>query len=212
MQNRTDPADHEQLREWLTLEREPGALLSRQERRRLEEHVSSCASCRAERRELLHLDALLVDNAVPVRAGFADDVLRALPAAGWESRSVRAWRLPLAALLVLGLGAAAVAGLGATGAGAAGALSGAAAALLDMVVTGVLAATGMLWASWRGLGLAIDAYLSPGTAVALFILVVSLDVLLLTFLVRRSRRGPEPAADGARRPLSGPSRRPGRRS
>lgn len=207
MENRTDPAGHEQLREWLTLEREPGDLLSRQERRRLEEHVDGCASCRAERQELLRLDSLLAEGAVPVRAGFAEDVLRTLPAAGWESRAVRAWRLPLAVLLVLAAGAAGVAGLGARGGGAAGALSGAAAALLDMVATGVLAATGMLWASWRGLGLAVEAYLSPGTAIALFILVVSLDVLLLSFLVRRSRRGPEPAEEGASGRLSGPPRR-----
>lgn len=208
MENRIDQAGHERVREWLTLD-EP---LSRQERRQLDEHLGSCAACRAERAELRRLDSLLADGALSVRAGFTDDVLRALPAAGWESRAVRAWRLPLAVLVALAVGAAAVAGVGAPGAGAAGALSGAAAALFDMAATGLLAASGMLWASWRGFGLAVEAYLSPGTAIALFVLVISLDVLLLTFLVRRSRRAPEPAANGARGRLAGPSGRRGRRS
>lgn len=211
MENRTEQAGHEQLREWLTLEREEGDLLSRQERRQLEEHVQGCAACRSERQDLLRLDSLLMGSSVPVRAGFAGDVLRSLPAAGWESRSARAWRLPMAVLLVLALGAAAVVGLGAGGAGTAGAFSGAVAAILDMIGTGVLAASGMLWASWRGVGLALDAYLSPGTAAALFVLVVSLDVLLLTFLVRRSRSAPEAAGEGAGRRLSGLGGRSGRR-
>jgi Putative zinc-finger len=198
MDDRARGAGHEQLREWITLEREPGDLLSPGERRRLEEHVAGCSACRGEREAYVRLEALLTENAVPVREGFRDDVMRSLPAAGWEGRAPRAWRLPVAVMLLLGLaGGWIVAGPAAGGAG--GAFSGALAALGDMAATGLLAASGLLWASWRGFGLAIDAYLAPGTAIALFVLVVSLDVLLLSILVRRGKPAPEEAGAGGGR-------------
>lgn len=191
MENRTDPISHEELREWLTLEREPGELLGREERRRLEEHLATCSACRKERRELERLDTLLASSRVPVRRGFREDVLRSLPAAGWEGRSRRSLALALAVAAALVIAAVAVPVL--LPAGAAGEPPGGpawvAGAFLDMLATGILAATGMLWASWRGVGMAVEAVLSPGATVALTVLVVSLDVLLLTFLARSTRSG-----------------------
>ncbi len=196
--NRSEPAGHDQLREWLSLEREPEELLSRQERRLLDEHLGECGECRAERRELARLDHLLANGAVPVRVGFRDEVLAALPAAGWEARSPRAWRVPVAVMLVLAAAAVilgSVQSAGSLGAGAGG-FGGVVAALGQMVLTGVLAATGLLWASWRGLGLALGASLSPASAIALIALVVSLDVLVLALVSRRRR----PAAERAGTP------------
>ncbi len=191
--NRPEPAGHDRLREWLTLEREPGEQLSHQERRSLDEHLAECAECRAERRELARLDHLLANDLVSVREGFRDDVLAALPAAGWEARSPRAWRVPLAVTLALLVAAVALVGVssGAHPGAGVGGFAGVVAALGQMLVTGVLAASGLLWASWRGLGLALDASLSPASAIALIALVVSLDVLVLALVARRRRPAPE---------------------
>lgn len=208
MNDRAQGAGHEQLREWIALEREPGDLLSPDERRRLAEHVAGCRGCREEREAYARLGALLAEDAVPVRAGFRDDVMASLPAAGWEGRAPRAWRLPVAVMAALAVAAGWIVASPATGGGGtAGALGGALAALGDMAATGLLAASGLLWASWRGFGLAVDAYLAPGAAIALFVLVVSLDVLLLSILVRRGKAAPEEAGGGGAGRSSGPIRR-----
>jgi hypothetical protein len=94
----------------------------------------------------------------------------------------------VAVLVLLALAAAFAVAMPAARTGDAGPVSGTAGAVADMIATGALAAAGMLWASWRGMGVALDAFLSPGAAFALLILVVSLDVLLLSFLVRRGRK------------------------
>jgi hypothetical protein len=198
MDDRTERAGHDEIREWVSLEREPEALLSRDQRRRVDQHLAACSDCSGERERLIRLETLLAGGVLPVRAGFRADVMRSLPAAGWEARSPRAWRLPVAVLVLLALAAAFAVAMPAARTGDAGPVSGTAGAVADMIATGALAAAGMLWASWRGMGVALDAFLSPGAAFALLILVVSLDVLLLSLLVRRGRK-PAPEIAGRRR-------------
>ena len=200
MDDRTERAGHDEIREWLSLEREPEALLSRDQRRRADQHLAACSDCRGERERLIRLEALLAGGILPVRTGFRADVMRSLPAAGWEARSPRAWRLPVAVLVLLALAAAFAVAMPAARTGDVGPVSGTAGAVGDMIATGALAAAGMLWASWRGMGVALDAFLSPGAAFALLILVVSLDVLLLSLLVRRGRKPARESADRRRGP------------
>lgn len=181
---------HAPYAEWLNVERDAPEALGAEERRRLADHLSGCPACRAERESLARLDALLAAERIEVRADFASSVMAALPAAGWEGRSRAAWRLPLAVALMLALAAGA---LFSTGAGAGGGLPAIAAALADLAASAVLAGSGLLWASWRGLSLALDRALAGGAAVAFLVLVVSVDLLLASYLLRRRRRMAEAA-------------------
>src|SRR5436305_7775973 len=91
--------DHSTFREWLNLDVD--GMLEREERARLEEHLAGCEECRREREELIAFEKLLERSAPPVRSGFADAVMAALPPAGWEARSPRTWRFPLAVAAML---------------------------------------------------------------------------------------------------------------
>lgn len=183
----TASRDHSPFREWLTLEDPDLSGLTPGERRRLEEHLSACASCRAERAELQALDRLIVEEALPVRASFRQEVLAALPAAGWEGRSPRAWMWPVAAMLALGIAAAALLGASSTRLAPGASFISALAAVGDLFLTGLLAGTGLLSASWRGIGLVLDRALTPSSTVAFVLLVISIDVLLLSMILRRRR-------------------------
>ena len=183
---RTDQEQHEQYREWLALETgEIGGF----EQRRLDAHVAECEECAAERATFQRVDSLLADERISVREGFRDDVLRSLPAPGWESGVPRFWRLPVAAILLLGAAAGLFLGLHSSQASNGAPLAGAFGAVLDAVTTGALAGGGMLWASWRGIGMVLDSAVSPGVTGALLLLVVCVDVLLVTLVVRRGRSG-----------------------
>lgn len=200
---------HAPYAEWLSVERDAPDALAPAERRRLAEHLAGCAACRAERRSLERLDSLLAGERVAVRPDFAGSVMAALPAAAWEGRARRAWRLPLAVALLLAVAAGALMALG-TGAGAGTGLPGIVAAMADLAASAVLAGSGLLWASWRGLSLALDRLVAgSGAGVALLILVVSLDLLLASFVLRRRRRPASSTADAASSPSGrGRSSRP----
>jgi len=133
------------------------------------------------------MDALLFEARIGVRSGFRDDLMRSLPAAGWEGKSPRSWRLPAAVMLLLGAAAALLLGVHSAETAPGLPLIGALAALGEAFSTGLLAGAGMLWASWRGVGLALDSVLSPSATVALVVLVLCFDVLALTLIARRGR-------------------------
>jgi anti-sigma factor RsiW len=184
--------DHGIFWEWLNLEAEGN--LGRDERVRLDEHLASCPDCRREREELQALDALLRSSAIPVRADFSAAVMSALPTAGWEARSPRAWRFTALVILMLGSLAAA---LMIAGPGAAPAPSGLGAlfAVGGMLRAAVVAGAGLLGASWKGMGLILDRLIaSPVSLGAFGFLVLALNLFLVS-LIRRRR----PAGAAARR-------------
>src|SRR5258706_6629835 len=86
--------DHSTFREWVNLDAD--GRLAPAERARLEEHLAGCEECRREREELVAFQRLFESTTLPVRSGFADSVMAALPHAGWEGKSPRTWQFPLA--------------------------------------------------------------------------------------------------------------------
>jgi anti-sigma factor RsiW len=186
--------DHSTYREWLTLDAD-GAL-DRAERARLEEHLAACPECRhlkeEIRGEVLALNTLLRGAAVEVRPDFQTSVMSALPTAGWESRSPRAWRFTAAVILLLGVAA----GLMVAGSSAAPSGLGALFAVGGMLRAAVVAGAGLAGASWKGLGLILDRVIaSPLSLGAFGFLVVALNLFLFS-LIRRKR----PLGAAARRP------------
>jgi anti-sigma factor RsiW len=182
--------DHSTYREWLTLDAD--GMLDGRERALLDDHLASCADCRREREENAALDALLQRSAPPVRADFRESVMSALPTAGWEARSPRAWRFTAAVIVLLGALAAA---LMAAGSAPASSGLGTIAAVAGMIQAAVVAGAGLLGASWKGLGMVVDKLIdSPLSLGAFGFLVLCLNLFLVS-LIRRKR----PAGAAARR-------------
>jgi anti-sigma factor RsiW len=182
--------DHSTYREWLNLDAD-GSLGSG-ERALLDEHLAACADCRRERQEIEALDGLLRREALPVRSDFQAAVMSALPTAGWEARSPRAWRFTAAVILLLGGFAAAllIAGSAPNPSG-----FGALAAVAGMLQASAVAGAGLLGASWMGIGLVLDKVVASPVSLGAFGLLVLCLNLFLVSLIRRRR----PAGALARR-------------
>ncbi len=186
--------DHNTYREWLTLDAD--GMLDTGERALLDDHLASCADCRREREKDLALDALLQRDALPVRADFRDSVMSALPTAGWEARSPRAWRFTAAVIVLLGALAAALMAAGSSSSGL-----GTLAAVAGMVQAAVVAGAGLLGASWRGLGMVIDKVIaSPVSLGAFGFLVLCLNLFLISLIRRKRPAGAAAAQRSGRNP------------
>src|SRR5258706_7018786 len=175
--------DHSTFREWVNLDAD--GRLAPAERARLEEHLAGCEECRREREELVAFQRLFESTTLPVRSGFADSVMAALPHAGWEGKSPRTWQFPLAVAAMLML----VAGFLIAGSTSSSAPSGLAAldAMGGMVRAAALAGAGLLGASWKGIGLIVEDVISSPVSLGAFGFLVLCLNLLLVSLVRRKR-------------------------
>lgn len=179
--------EEDTVRQWIDLEID-GALPPA-EARRLESALADEPGLAAEREALRELHRQLEASRVAVRPGFRESVMARLPEASWEPTGRRGWALALGLAVLL----AGAAGLSlATGSTATGSLFGVLGAIGQALVASMLTGAGLLGASWRGVGLALEELLSasPSTLVVLALGVVLLNALFWRLLRRRAGAGP----------------------
>jgi anti-sigma factor RsiW len=184
--------DHNIYREWLNLEAD--GRLGRDERARLEQHLTACSACRSELDGLRSLETLMIQTRMSVREGFRADVLAALPAVGWEARAPRTWGFPVALCVLLAVISAAVVGTAPGESSGLGALS----AVFGMFRAAALAGSGLLAATWKGFGLVFEELIASPMSLGMFgVFVLCLNILLVMMI--RRKRTEAPVLDDSRR-------------
>lgn len=191
--------DHNTFRELLYLEAD--GELTTAERAALHRHLPGCGECRRARVELERLHLVMGDSRVPVRPSFREEVLAALPPAGWEAAHPRYWVASLVLMVAIGATAAGLLS-SAGGAGSSLPMAGALGAVVDLLRSALLAGAGLLTASWKGLGMAVDKALEGSilNRVAFGAVILGVNILFFRFL-RRSGR--PVGAEAARRDEDG---------
>ena len=176
--------DHNVYLEWLYLEADGG--LAGADRAQLQRHLLSCAECRHEQERLPVLFDLLSSDRVEVREGFTEQVMSSLPPAGWEARHPRAWVSAAAVLAVL-IGFSALL-VGTSGGQIEGV--GAVVAIAELFRSTITAGSGLLAASWQGLGMAVGEIAggSPMQTAVFALFVLGVNVLFFRLLMRSWRR------------------------
>ncbi len=126
------------------------------------------------------LDRLLAAYCIPVREGFAELVMEALPEVAHSHRKVGLWAAAIALLIGFAGGGAWLLGTG----GSASAV-GSVAAIADLFVTALLAGAGLLSASWSGLSTTLKTAASDSPS---FLLVLGFAATTLGFVLFRLLR------------------------
>ena len=172
------------LLEWLDLEAD--GCLGDAERGELEAALAADPELRRAGEELQRLHQALLSCRVEVAADFSERVMAALPAAPWRRSSRRSWGLAAAAVAVLAVASSLLVGVGASAIGT-GPLFGLFGAVSQMLQASVVTGAGLLGASWRGVGLALEEILSvsPATMVAFALVVAGVNLLFFRLLRRR---------------------------
>ena len=177
-----DPAT---LNEWVDLDLDNA--LEPADRAQLQEHLSDHPELARERQTLGALHGLFDEGRIAGRADFQAQVMEALPAAPWRRRAtsgIPVWGMPLAMLLMLTLGATWLIGNALT----THPIFEIGQVLADMTQTTLLAGSGMLFATWRGVGFGLEE-LVGGSSVHLMVfavMVLCLDLLFVSMLRRRT--------------------------
>ena len=170
--------------EWLDLEAD--GCLGDAERGELEAALAADPELRRAGQELQGVHQALLSCRVEVAAGFLEGVMAALPSAPWRRSSRRSWGLAAAAVAVLTVASSLLVGVGSSAVGA-GPLVGVFGAIGQMLQASVVTGAGLLGASWRGVGLALEEILtvSPATMVAFGVVVAGINLLFFRLLRRR---------------------------
>ena len=157
--------------------------MTEDERLRFAAEVGNDPRLEADRQCWEALHRILREDRIPVRDGFAEKVLTALPEPAWQPSSTRFYPGLVAALLICTIGATyLLAGL------ADQPLAGTGLALADFLQTTLLAGSGLLAATWVGLGFGLEkVFATSGASLAAFaILVTCLNLLFVSLLRRRA--------------------------
>lgn len=175
------PGDSETVQEWLDLQLD--GILPEELAPQLEQVLLGNETLQREAQALRALHALLARARVPVRAGFAEQVMAALRA----PKPLVLRPLPWAAALLAALAGSATLLVSLSGVN--GSLGATVAAMLDFFAASALAGAGLLAASWAELGALVRSALAGSVASLLAFggLVVGLDLLLISLLWRGRR-------------------------
>lgn len=171
--------------EWVDLDLD-GELQS-SEQDQLREAMTAHPGLERERQELLQLHQLLDDSKIEVHPQFEGRVMDALPVAAWEQAPAAgrfpAWALPVALVVVMAVASSLVFGSNLTG----NHLVETGAMLADLVKTSALAGSGLLFATWRGVGIGVEELVADSTLnLAVFgVFVLCVNLLFISFLRRR---------------------------
>lgn len=179
--------DEETVRRWLDLEAD-GAL-GASEARRLEEALDRYPHLAAERRDLTDLHRQLAASRIEVEPGFRSAVMGSLPQAAWEPAGRRGWGLAAIVTLALAVAGGLMLAAGDVGRPASGPLIGVVVAIAELLGASLVTGAGLLGASWRGVGLALEELLAstPSAVVGLALGVVLLNALFWRLLRRPVR-------------------------
>lgn len=187
----TQTATMEERQQWLDASAE--GPLEAAAAARLAAELAADARLAAEQAGWQALHRVLREDRIAVQPGFSERVMAALPAPAWQpSAAGRAFHPALvAALLLCTLGATfLLAGL------ADQPLAGTGLALADFLQTTLLAGSGIVAATWVGLGFGLEQlFAESGASLAVFGLAVLFLNLLFFSLLRR--RAPAAAKSGS---------------
>ena len=189
--------DSRDTREMLDLAVDGG--LGAEERAALVARLAADAELQREERELVRLQEILAQGRVAARSGFAAEVMAGLPAEpAWAARPAGGWRAALATLAAMVTLTLSVLLLGGAALGEGSPAIAALRAVADFAQAAALSGSGLLSASWRGVGLAIAAALTLPGKIVFGVGIVALNALLLV-LLRRPRRTARATAVARRR-------------